>query len=141
MPVTTPQTATLLGRAGLLPFLAAPLALFLGVEQTFLVGSDLAAYALAILSFLAGAWWGIALLRRQPAILILSNVAVIIAWLGFVLLDLRGSLLLLAVLLPATVVVERLHPMFAPQPDYYAALRLRLSVVAGLSLLLSALQL
>jgi hypothetical protein len=132
------QTATRLGWAGLLPFVAAPVALYGWAEQAALVGSAIAAYALAILCFLAGAWWGIALLRSRPVILVASNLMVIIACLGFVLLDLRATLLLLAVLLLGTVGVERLSPMFRPQPPYYAALRMRLSGVACVSLVLSA---
>jgi hypothetical protein len=139
MTTTSAQTATRLGWAGLLPFVAAPFVLYWSAEQASLVGSAIAAYALAILCFLAGSWWGIGLLRRQPAILIASNLMVIVACLGFVLLEPRASLLLLAVLLLGTVGLERLHPMFRPQPDYYAALRVRLSGVASVSLLLSAL--
>jgi hypothetical protein len=136
---TLAKTATRLGWAGLLPFVAAPVALYWSAGYSTLVGAALAAYALAILCFLAGAWWGIALLRQRPAILVVSNVVVIIACLGFILLDLRDSLFLLALLLAGTVGLERRHPMFEPQPDYYAGLRLRLSVVASLSLWLSAL--
>lgn len=138
MTTTSEQTATRLGWAGLLPFVAAPVALYWSAEQTRLVGSAIAAYALAILCFLAGAWWGIALLRRRPVILVASNLMVVVACFGFVLLGTRASLILLAVLLLGTVALERLHPMFRAQPDYYAALRVRLSVVASLSLLLSA---
>ena len=138
MTTSLEQTATRLGWAGLLPFVAAPGALYLSPDYAPRVALAIAAYGLAILCFLAGAWWGIALLRRHPAILIASNLMVIIACFGFVLLDLRAFLLLLAVLLLATIALERLHPMFRPQPGYYAALRMRLSVVASLSLMLSA---
>ena len=139
MTITVPQTAIRLGWWGLLPFVAAPIAVYGSPGQADLVGAAVAAYALAIVCFLAGAWWGIALLRRKQDILVASNVVVIIACLGFVLLDLPTAMLLLAALLLAVVAVERLHPVFRPQPDYYAALRMRLSIVAGLSLLLSSL--
>ena len=132
------KTATCLGWLGLLPFVAAPIALYGSAEQAALIGSAITAYALAILCFLCGAWWGMALLRRQPAVLIVSNLIVIIACFGFVLLGPRAALGLLAVLMLVTVGFERVHPMFHPQPDYYAALRMRLSGVASLSLVLSA---
>lgn len=103
-----------------------------------MVATAIAAYGLAIVCFLAGAWWGIALLRRRPVVLIVSNLVVIVACFGFVLLDTRAALSLLAVLLLGTIALERLHPMFRPTPLYYAALRTRLSVVASVSLLLSA---
>ncbi|MDX1734080.1 MAG: DUF3429 family protein [Halioglobus sp.] len=137
--LTVPRTASALGWAGLLPFAAAPLLLGARGDLAPLIGPAIAAYALAILCFLVGAWWGIALLRRHPAILLLSNAMVVAACLGVVLLERGHALLLLAVSLLITVAVERRHPMFAPQPGYYAALRLRLSVVAALSLLLTAL--
>jgi len=117
---------------------AAPAAILGAGEWGRPVGSALAAYAMAIVCFLAGAWWGVALLRRRPEILIASNVVVIVACLGFVLLGLGGSMLLLAVLLLAVVGVEHWHTAFRPQPHYYALMRLRLSVVASVSLLSSA---
>lgn len=137
--MTVSATAKRLGWAGLLPFVAAPVAILGAGDRAPQVGSALAAYALAIVCFLAGAWWGIALLRRRPEILIASNVLVLVACVGFVLLGLGGSMLLLAVLLLAAVGVERWHPVFRPQPHYYVLMRLRLSVVASVSLLFSAL--
>lgn len=133
-----PVTAMRLGWAGLLPFVAAPLALLLLPGLASWVGPSLLAYALAILCFLSGAWWGIALLRRRAGVLVASNAMVIVACLGVVFLPLRAALCLLAGLLLLTVVIERGHGMFSPQPAYYATLRLRLSLVAGVSLILSA---
>lgn len=132
------QTVSRLGWAGLLPFIATPAALYLFEPQAKLVAEAGAAYGLAILCFLAGAWWGIALLRRRTGILFASNIAVLIAWAGYALLDRPGSLVLLAAVFFGMVFFERLHPMFQPQPGYYAALRLRLSTCAGLSLVMSA---
>lgn len=104
-----------------------------------MVGPAVAAYGLAIVSFLAGSWWGIALLRRDQGVLIASNLVVITAWLGFVLLDPQANLLLQALLLVGAVGLERIHPIFRPQPAYYARLRTRLSVVASLALVVSVL--
>ena len=138
MAATTSRTTTGLGWAGLTPFLTAPVALYVAVEPGTVVAPALAAYGLAIVCFLVGSWWGIALLRREPFILVGSNLVVITACLGFVLLELKANLLLQAALLAGTVGLERMHPMFRPQPNYYATLRMRLSMVASLSLLLSA---
>ena len=136
MATATARTASRLGWAGLLPFLAAPLAVSVSTNPADMVGPALVAYSLAIVCFLMGSWWGIALLRRTPVILVVSNVVVIAACLGCVFMGLRANLLLLALLLAGTIGVERMHPMFWPQPDYYATLRLRLSAVASLTLLL-----
>lgn len=136
MPDRVPRVASGLGYAGLLPFLAAASLALLWEEPTPVLASGLLLYALAIVSFLGGAWWGIALLRRRPVMLLASNVLVIAAWLGAWWLPLPFALLWLAMLLVATVAVENRHDMFLPQPPYYRRLRLRLTGVAALSLLL-----
>ncbi len=136
---SVPVVAKLLGWAGLLPFIAAPAALHLFPDAAARLVVAVATYALAILCFLAGAWWGIALLRRRWEVLLVSNAVVIAGWAGYLLLPSRWVLCLLALLLAVTVLFERTHPMFAPQPAYYAALRLRLSAIAALSLVAAAL--
>jgi len=96
-------------------------------------------YTLAIVSFLGGAWWGIALLRQKPAILIGSNSLVITAWAGAWLLDTSTALLLLVVLLILTARIEGWHPMFRHQPRYYRRLRPSLTGVASLAAVLASL--
>ena len=98
----------------------------------------LASYALAIFCFLAGVWWGLALIRRSHWALLASNGAVIVAFIGYIALGSREFLLLCAVLFPATVVVERKAKLFRPQPVYYARLRLRLTLVAVSGLVIGA---
>ena len=136
-----PPVATWLGRAGLLPFIAAPIAMALYPEQLQFAGSVLAVYALSIICFLVGVWWGLGLIRREPSALILSNAVVIVAFFGYIGMPDRGFLLLCALLFPATVLMERSHRLFRPQPPYYARLRAVLTTVATLSLLLAAVQL
>jgi len=133
-----PQVCTALGRAGLLPFIAAPALLYLDPHHTSMYGALLASYALAIICFLVGVWWGLALIRRATGALIYSNAIVIVAFFGHVLLTHKAFFVLCALLYPLTVVVERSHPLFRAQPAYYARLRLQLTVVATVSLLGSA---
>ena len=132
------QITTTLGRSGLLPFLAAPVLLYLDPHHTTIYSAVLASYALAIICFLVGVWWGLALIRRANGPLIYSNAIVIAAFFGHVFLTDQAFFLLCALLFPLTVVVERSHTLFRPQPPYYARLRLQLTVVATVSLLLSA---
>ena len=101
-------------------------------------GSVLASYALAILCFLPGAWWGMALIRRTPSAMLLSNLFVLVAFFGHTLLANKTYLLLCALLFPATLLVERRHALFRPQPAYYARLRSQLSLIAALALVLAA---
>jgi len=98
----------------------------------------LANYALAIVCFLVGIWWGIALIRRSAAILTLSNAVVIIAFAGRSLLNYSPFFLLCAALLVFTLLVERHHSMFRRQPAYYATLRGGVSGVAVVMLAIAA---
>lgn len=132
-----PTVATWLGRAGLLPFCAAPLAMYVMPLYTQLIGGWLASYALAIICFLTGAWWGLALIRRSVAALVTSNAAVLVAVFGYILLPGAPFLFLCAALFPFTILVERSMQLFKPQPSYYARLRLQLSAVASAALLLA----
>ena len=135
----TPTYATWLGRAGLLPFLGLLVLLYLDVQHQQLWAKGLTTYTLAILCFLVGSWWGLALIRRTPTALLVSNIVVLVAFFGHVLLPTALFLLLGAALFLATVVFERRHALFHRQPPYYARLRLQLSVIASVSLLLAAL--
>lgn len=131
------RTAQWLGFAGLLPFIAA-LLYVLFAQSTSLVVSGLTLYALAIVSFLAGAWWGIALLRREPAVLVSSNVMVIVAWAGVWLLGPGSAMMLLAMLLLLSLFLEGHYRIFSPQPGYYRRMRKRLTWVAAACLVLVA---
>lgn len=127
---TLPAVASALGRAGLIPFVALPLLMFWLPGAASLWAAALANYALAITCFLPGAWWGLSLIRRSNSALLLSNALVIVAFSGRTLLDPDGFFLLAALLLVTTLVIEHRHPMFRPQPRYYARLRLQLTIVA-----------
>jgi hypothetical protein len=133
-----PRIATALGRAGLLPFCAAPLMIWLDPDRGTFYSQLLASYALAIICFLVGVWWGLALIRRSPMALVSSNVVVLVAFFGHALLGNDKFLVLCAVLYPLTVLVERRARLFGAQPAYYARLRVQLTVVATTALLLAA---
>jgi hypothetical protein len=137
----TPLYVIWLGRAGLLPFMGLLVAIYLDAQHQQLWAESLATYSLAILCFLVGSWWGLALIRRTPTALILSNVVVLVAFFGHVLLTTASFLLLGAGLFLATVVIERRHLLFKRQPPYYARMRLQLSLIAMASLILAAMQL
>ena len=134
----TPMYATWLGRAGLLPFVGLLLALYIDAQHQPLWANALASYTFAIICFLVGAWWGMALIQRNPTTLVFSNGIVLVAFFGQMLLSTAGFFVLGACLFIATVIVERRHALFKPQPLYYARLRLQLTVVASTSLVLAA---
>lgn len=134
----TSVTIVWLGRAGLLPFVGLSASLYLDPHHQQLWSQSLASYTLVIICFLVGAWWGLALIRRSPLALLLSNAVVLVAFFGHVLLASGPFFLLGALLFLAVVVIERQHSVFHLQPLYYARLRLQLSLVAITSLLLAA---
>lgn len=133
-----PRTATLLGLAGLVPFLLAPMAMWRDHHHARLYAELLANYALAIICFLVGIWWGLALIRRSSSALILSNVVVIAAFFGRSLLPYSPFFLVCAALFVFAALVERHHRLFEPQPAYYAKLRLGLSSMAAAVLSIAA---
>jgi Na+/proline symporter len=137
----TPATVLWLGRAGLLPFIGLAAALYLDGPHQQLWLKSIATYTLVIICFLVGAWWGLALMRRSPAALLMSNAVVLVAFFGYVLMTPPHFLLLGTFLFLVTVLVERRHALFFRQPRYYARMRLQLSLVASASLLLAAMDL
>ena len=134
----TPIYATWLGRAGLLPFVGLLLALYIDAQNQSLWANALATYTLAIICFLVGAWWGTALIQRNPTTLLLSNGIALVTFFGQVLLSTAGFFLLGAFVFTATLVIERRRALIQPQPLYYARLRLQLTLVASASLVLAA---
>ena len=135
-----PTIATWLGRAGLLPFIGLSLATYFDPERALLWRNVLATYALAIHCFLVGAWWGISLIKRSWAVLVISNAAVLAAFFGQVFLSVEAFLFLCALLFPGVLMVERRLWVFEQQPAYYARLRLQLTIVATAALLFAASQ-
>lgn len=127
-------TAQTLGWLGLLPFPALALAVLLLPGEHW--SAWLAAYAVVIISFLAGAWWGIALLRNEYRVLLASNAVVVLTWFCYLLAG-RWFLLAAAALLVLLQVIEGQHPMFSPQPRYYRQLRSRLTGIAALALIVA----
>jgi len=80
MRLGVPGTATLLGLAGLIPFCLAPLGIGQDADHEGLYSELLANYALGIICFLVGIWWGLALIRRSTVALIISNALVIVSF-------------------------------------------------------------
>lgn len=54
-----PRVAIVLGRAGLLPFCAAPLLLYLDTGRSEFYAALIGSCTLAIICFLVGSWWGL----------------------------------------------------------------------------------
>lgn len=130
-----PRPAFLLGYAGLVPpFAAIGAALLAPPEWRELAYRAGALYAGLILSFLGGAWWGLAT-RADPArawSLYLIAVAPTLAAMALLLLLTPSRLLILAGLIALTLPVDRLLVALELAPRNWLSLRVPLTV--GLSL-------
>jgi hypothetical protein len=132
------RPAFILGWLGLLPAVAAVVAAGLGAqplrELAFRAG---ALYAGLILSFLGGAWWGLAARARERAWL-LYGVAVVpsLAALALLLLMDAPGVILMGVLILSTLLVDRALDGFGLTPANWMRLRVPLSVGLGAATIL-----
>lgn len=130
-----PRPARLLGWSGLLPAAAALAAALLAPqpwpEFAFRAG---ALYSGLILSFLGGAWWGLATRAGPERAWPLYLVAVVpsLSALALLLVMTPARLVLLGLLIMATVVVDRVLVRLDLAPAGWMALRLPLSLALGL---------
>lgn len=144
-PGAVSSAARLLGYAGLLPQLVALLLVATGVDAP--LGALLAfAYALLILSFLGGVWWGLAIrrMRDQARLVLLAVVPTLAAFALIVarLLGLRHDAALgaVGVLLLLTLLVDRSFDRMGEAPAGWLRLRTLLSVgLAALTIATGAL--
>jgi ABC-type polysaccharide transport system permease subunit len=124
------QWAIILAGAGLLPFLAFTLLALFGVELAF-AQQGLSLYSFGILSFLAGSWWGFALLiadvsnKQRSHILLLSNSIVLAGLAALMILPALGSVIVLGLLHPLLLAAESSLAGLRRQPRYYRDLRVR----------------
>jgi Protein of unknown function (DUF3429) len=142
-----PLVPCLLGLAGLIPFLAGAGSLLLGLSLPAIGGVAqirlaLVVYAIAILSFLGGVRWGIALgyddSTKATRDYIIAVIPVLVGWMAIGLAAPRDLWLLCA----AFVILGLLDYGLACRtvaPEWYGNLRLLLSGVAALCLGIAAL--
>lgn len=128
-----------LGAAGLLPFVAGALLIWLVHPQVrhFAVLA-LATYAALIASFLGGMHWGVAALRpaTPPAALVWGVLPSLLAWPALLMEPMAGLVLLGALLGVCYAVDRRLYPTYGL--GGWLTLRFRLSAVASLCCFLGA---
>ena len=123
-----------LGYLGLIPFLAGAVTALLSEELVSLAFQAFILYSLAILSFMGGIHWGLALIigTRQSTRLLISVVPVIVAWICMIALPATLTLAVLGGGFIAQWFIDR--PILAelPIPSWYLEMRPRLAyAVAG----------
>jgi hypothetical protein len=134
-----PSWAHRLGYAGLIPFVA-------GVVLVWLVHPEahpyavlaLATYASVILSFLGGIHWGVAFRQEQPdpRLLAWGVVPSLVAWVAVVMPPEAGLVVCGVMLAVCYAVDRRVYPLHGL--TRWLTLRFRLSAVAALSCFLGA---
>ena len=128
------NTIRLLGYAGLIPFVLPVAWLAFGGEPYAWIGKLAGVYALGIICFLTGSWWGLGLGHRPRAAFWASNAVFLAAIALFVLLP-EAWPLTAALLLLAIFALERIDGLIPATDSAYRGMRLRLTLVAGASML------
>ena len=137
-----PALATILGYAGLIPFIAASAVLF--TSNPGLTGPalySLTVYAAVILAFMGAVHWGVAMQSNAPSSnlqLVLSVLPALIAWLSLSLQTPRNALLTLAVSFVLMLAADLYAGAKFLVPSWYRSLRIPLSLVVVACLLISA---
>lgn len=133
-----PAVAAWLGYAGALPFLMLAAATQAPAPYSFAAETLLTGYGIAILSFMGGVHWGLAMRDERPAQYVVSVLAALYAW-PTLLLPAEAGWLYLA----AGFVLLLGFDLWAGQRDWtapwYARLRLPLTLAAAGSLAFAAL--
>ena len=133
-----------LGYAGLIPFVAGALLVWLvqpdaqPPEAHPFVVLALSAYAAVIISFLGGIHWGLAMRHTQPppSLLVWGVVPSLVAWVA-VMMPPEGGLVIQSLMLIACYAVDRrLYPAQGAAP--WLVLRFRLSAAGALSCFIGA---
>ena len=125
---------SLLGFAGLLPFVVPALLVVLQTRWAPLALDIGHAYAFGIISFLCGSWWGMGLERDDGKPLLLSNLYFLVALFIFVFAAQWWSLAA-AILLMGLFFAENSSTLFPEIRSGYRKMRAILSLVASLSML------
>lgn len=142
-PSLLPRPALLLGGLGLLPTLLATGLVWFGAREQAAVGFSLGAiYGAMILSFLGGAWWGLAVSKAEPerlaGLLAIAVTPSLVAWLAIFALSAQTVAVLAASFLGALMIDRRLT-IDGLAPAWWMRLRIPLSTAMALLHLLLAL--
>jgi len=125
---------TLLGLAGLIPFVVTAALVVLESRWAPLASDIGGIYAFGIISFLCGSWWGMSLERQNGKPLLLSNLYFLAALSIFVFAAQWWSLAA-TILLLSLFFAENSNTLFPLISAPYRRLRARLTLIASLSML------
>lgn len=134
-----PPIAALLGAGGLIPFFGLAAALIMALPLPFGLAPLplLIGYGIAILSFMGGVHWGLAMRDGRPVQYVASVIASLYAW-PAIILNPADALAWLAVGFAALLAFDLWAGRRGWTSDWYNQLRWRLSLGAILSLTAAA---
>jgi hypothetical protein len=131
--VTASRVTITLGYAGLIPFLLPAGLVLVGSSQAGIASQIAQSYALAILCFICGSWWGMAQRSAVSATLLLSNAWLLLA-LAIYLFASDWWALAAALLLAGAWLCEQNRLLFPDFPQAYRRMRAILTLLAGASM-------
>ena len=135
-----PQLAKLIGFGGLIPFVGCAVLMYAGNTGASIIALFASAvYGAVILSFVGAVHWGLTMREdRSPYWYVWSIIPAILGWLAIVLLDIKISLLALAIAFTLAWSVDRQASLQGLIPIWYMQMRHILTVGAATSLLATA---
>ena len=135
-----PQLAKLIGYGGLIPFVGCAALMYAGNTGASIIALFASAvYGAVILSFVGAVHWGLTMREdRSPYWYVWSVIPAILGWLSIVLLDIKISLLALAIAFTLAWSVDRQANLQGLIPAWYMRMRNILTVGATVSLLATA---
>ncbi len=134
-----PSWAHRLGYAGLIPFVAGALLVWIVYADVHPYATlALSAYAAVIISFLGGVHWGIGFRETQPpaSLFVWGVIPSLVAWVAVVMPPSAGLVIHAVMLVVCYLVDRRVYPRHGM--ERWLVLRFRLSSVAAASCLLGA---
>ena len=139
-PKIHPQLAKLIGFGGLIPFVGCAALMYAGNTGASIIALFASAvYGAVILSFVGAVHWGLTMRGdRSPYWYIWSVMPAILGWLAIVLLDIKISLLALAIAFTLAWSVDRQASLQGLIPAWYMQMRHILTIGAATSLLATA---
>ena len=135
-----PQLAKLTGYGGLMPFVGCAAIMYAGNTGASIIALfAIAVYGAVILSFVGAVHWGLTMREdRSPYWYVWSIIPAILGWLSIVLLDIKISLMALAVAFTLAWSVDRQASLQGLIPAWYMKMRHILTAGATISLLATA---
>ena len=135
-----PQLAKLMGFGGLIPFFGCAVLMYAGNTEASIIALFASAiYAAVILSFVGAVHWGLTMREdRSTYWYVWSVIPAIMGWLAVVLLDIKISLLALAIAFTLAWSVDRQASLQGLIPAWYMQMRHILTAGATISLLATA---